>query len=602
MKRMVSFSRQWSSRIVNFVKRVVKTLVGLLKRVAEFPKSLGKVAETLGWLQVSGMLSSLALSTLQGVMASLIEIGPKIQSLFSTFQTLLIAVGVAIGEGVEPHVETLNNLMIQLMNSPILDWLSMFIDSVLGSVIPALQRFVDGLSGLTGYMPSIEELSTLFGNLANKIVDAALAFLQSLLPLIPQIVSALTGLADVLREHAGELAPALVDVFKKVCEALEAIIPVIPEIETALAEFNKACANIFSTLYDRLGPQLLAMMLAINMLGPVVTVAASVFDALGNIVASLPQIFYTCSTAVEGLGAVMTFLATNPVGMLVAAIGGTIIMLQAFTMAAGDAVTPIGWLIDKISGLLDWLQQLGQAVMERLQPHLQELSKAFSDLIAPIDEATTSFGQDQTVINTLADLIAAVLIPSIKTLTMTLEASKPIIDLIAAAIEALHTAIDAIAKPIDKMYTAWENALNKMKEVYDNTIGPILDKIEGFCESIGEFFEKLREKLVGGSIWTDTWRQIGRVTEWRTMSAMQTISHFTSTVSETFRRIQPIEVSAKTGRLEVAETSRRVATFPRPVNVYMTFENVVLSEELDFERFLDEVSSRVASAVRGVSA
>jgi len=174
---------------------------------------------------------------------------------------------------------------------------------------------------------------------------------------------------------------------------------------------------------------------------------------------------------------------------------------------------PLGWLLDKIAGLFKWLVKLGQAVMERVRPHLQELSATVSGLVAPVDEAAEAFGRDESIIGALADIIASVLIPGIKLLTMVLEAAKPVADGLAVAIDALRTAVDAVAGPIGKMRQAWENALNKMKEVYDATIGPILDKIEGFCDSVAGFFEKLREKLVGGSVWPETWDEILKVTE-----------------------------------------------------------------------------------------
>jgi len=239
---------------------------------------------------------------------------------------------------------------------------------------------------------------------------------------------------------------------------------------------------------------------------------------------------------------------------------------------------PLGWLLDKIAGLFKWFVKLGQAVMERLRPHLQELSAAVSGLTAPVDEAAEAFGRDEAVINTLADLIASVLIPCIKLLTMVLEACKPVADALAVGIDALRTAVDAVAEPIEKMREAWENALNKMKEVYDSTIGPIIDKIESFCNSVAGFFEKLREKLVGGSVWIETWDEVLRVAEEGVRGVRETVETGLGRFEAAFRpsvQIAPRLIAPSFG--------------PIIVNVHG-----VVREEADIARLARAIEDRVA--------
>ena len=239
---------------------------------------------------------------------------------------------------------------------------------------------------------------------------------------------------------------------------------------------------------------------------------------------------------------------------------------------------PLGWLLDKIAGLFKWFVKLGQAVMERLRPHLQELSAAVSGLVAPVDEAAEAFGRDESIIGALADLIASVLIPGIKLLTMALEAAKPVAEALAVAIDALRTAVDAVAGPIGKMRQAWENALNKMKEVYDATIGPILDKIEGFCDSVASFFEKLREKLVGGSVWIETWDEVLRVAEEGVRGVRETVEAGLGRFEAAFRP-----------SVQVAPRLIAPSFGPIIVNVHG-----VVREEADIARLARAIEERVA--------
>jgi len=494
MKRMVTFARQWYTRLRTFVKRVVRIFVDFLKKVAEFPKSLQSAAEALGWLQVTGMLSSVAMQELSSIMAGLVQLGPQVKALFEAWQATLLAVALAIAEGLQPYIQSLVNILFELASSPVLDWLSDLVGAIAGAVVPALQQFVSNLSGLVEALPPVEQLSQSFQRLAETIFSAASSFIEAFLPVIPSIIDVLTSLAETLREHAAELAPAFAEAFEHVGSALEAIIPVLPEITTTLATFTEMCAKLFSVLYDMLGPQILSIMLAFNMLGPVITAVASTIDAFGSIIANLPAIMETVTSGIHMLSGALTFLAANPIALVITAIAAVIAIL------------------------------------------------------------TTLYFKNEQFRN-----------------------------FVNSCWNAIQNAVSVACTAV---ITSLQGALNWLQQLID-----MVNKVK---DAFKKVLDWLKEHICFAHIIGD--------------SVSQAIKHLNNLHATTHKTVQVIRrelrgVSMPAGRVEFAASERRMAA-PRytPININMTFENIVLSEELDFERFLDEVSSRVASAVRGVSA
>ena len=165
--------------------------------------------------------------------------------------------------------------------------------------------------------------------------------------------------------------------------------------------------------------------------------------------------------------------------------------VAAMAQPMANVLAPaISWVVDKLVGLWNWLSKVLNMALKPLQPLIEELGKAWAEFVAVLDEALGALGRDEEAMRGTAEVIRAILEPTLRLLIAVIKGLTAIIQTLRAAWESDFMAIRTTT-------TAFWTATREI----------ILALSWWFTEGLPDSLETLRD------VWSRGWETIKYITE-----------------------------------------------------------------------------------------
>lgn len=517
-------------------------------------------------------------------------------------------------------------------------------NSIVSNLLPGLTTAMDGLtglftgdegavdsikSGLSEMITSVEKMmpkfSQIFGTLANAfteilptIIDAIIKTLSSLdigeniiKPICTAIISNLPLLADAAISIITTIVSCLIDpqnLNTLLDVAVDIISTIITGLTTALPELISAFLEILPTVLQSI---IDALILAIpQIIEAVVQIITAIAEAIPTIVPilveSLPQIINSIVTAL--LSAIPQLINAG-VQLLTAIIGALPDIITTIVNALPEIIENI------ITGLLNALPQLIQAGITLFLA----LIEALPEIIIAIVDALPQIIDG--IINGLLSALPQLIDAGVQLFVAIIENTPKIIAGIVQHIpEIIQGIVEGFSSLFGKMVEIGGNILSGLWQGICDGAEWLWDCISGFCDelwgNITGFFgihspsrlfrdELGKNLMLGWSIGIDDNSEdvmksisdvssgISDISQNSVISLQDNLSDFDG-FNSNIRMLEP--------NANQADPYSENNIVENPVNIYLNFGGVTLSNSYDTERFADDIMSALGSkiAVKGM--
>lgn len=373
--------------------------------------------------------------------------------------------------------------------------------------------------------------------LINNVVDAALTYLDNLIPVAEQVVTTMTEvLRDKLPAALAQIADSLgSDVFSRwgemggelVAALISAVMQALPYVADALVGLVTGAVNSVSSQLPSIVPALIKTFSNL-IIGALNGLATIVPNLLQGIIDTLPTAIYTLLVqALPEIIQVLFVLAQYLVQSMPQIINSLVEQLPEI----------ISFIVDNLLSLSDMLfegaVELFNAIVEAIPQFLPQLLAALPDIITTLIDGLTQYASlliDGAVqlLNAIIEAIPVFLPILIDALPGLVEAiggalidNLPLllssaVQLLMAIIEAIPTIIIEIGKEVPHIISAILEALGSLGEDLKGLFSEGWEKVKEVFANVGDFFsekfgdawEKIKEKFSGfgdffGNLWED---------------------------------------------------------------------------------------------------
>lgn len=317
----------------------------------------------------------------------------------------------------------------------------------------------------------------------------------------PYLLAAIRGMFDAFVAGVGTVsqsAPALVQIFQVVADAIARLTPVLAEVFNAgvallapvFAEVMAAAMALAPVLGEWLVQSL--VWLKDNVL-PLVT-------AISQWIVANPELAATILLVVGAVGGLIALLAPMVVSLVgfvstvaqgVAAAGGFSAVLGAITGAFTALSGPVGVAVAAVAGLVA-LFAYAWTTSEQFRNAVTGLVDAFLNFIAPIVDAVVpglqTLGQIfWDVATTVLDAATQIMSKALELAAAILTALQPVVDFLGAVLGAAFTAlVGVVSAAWEGIKSAVQTATQIIVGIFDIFIGLITGNWSQFWSGIGQ--------------------------------------------------------------------------------------------------------------------
>lgn len=303
--------------------------------------------------------------------------GETTRGAWANMLAALSRVGVALLEDVFPYFKDTFNGITGLLDG-LTDRIGPFADAVSAKIAPiadAIGGFFSGFGEIVG--PLMEQLAPL-GELAGYFTPLGAVF-KLLGPLLPQLLTPLAQIGEILVGFAVDYLPIVAGLFATLGESLGGVLlqvlPVIATLLGLLADTLDQFLPVIVEVADVVG-QVLAV--AFEALGPILDVAIALLDPLMAIFEALVPIVLSVVQALLPL-VMMLVESLAPVLVTVAELIGAI--LTPILSVLGEIITA---LTPVIIFLVEAAVKILGAALAFLIPVIEGIVNAISSILMPI--------------------------------------------------------------------------------------------------------------------------------------------------------------------------------------------------------------------------
>lgn len=240
---------------------------------------------------------------------------------------------------------------------------------------------------------------------------------------------------------------------------LEAMAPALESLSDIISDVTSG----FNGLSPETKTLIVSALILVAGLSPVLIIGGKLIDGIGSLIGWMGKI----PSAVSAVGSVFSFLAANPIVLVIAAIAGIIAILVT-------AYNKCGWFRDGVNAAIEKVKEIWTSTVDGVKDILSGLGEKWDAVTSGIKSVTSSAmsAASETVKEKLSNIKSAYE-----------ENGGGIQGIAAATMEAVQGLYDAGWTFIDKLtggkLTDIKNAISEKMESARDAVSEAIDKIKG---------------------------------------------------------------------------------------------------------------------------